>query len=255
MGSGGSRFTWLDDSSFCYKEIDVMRPTYKKFWKFDLTGGKEETTETACPFLNPPANPITQKYILNQNTYQGGYETKIKNPDTNDEVILKPDSNCTFVPQAVFSPNGERIAFACELGNNELLNKYIYILPVKDVFRGSYEGTVKTGYENDPYLQWVDNAQLLVKSAVGYKSVGEMWDTAKIVLVKSDGSQQELVPKGTKITDGPVIAPKKNAFVYETIIVEGKPNESREGNEEIIVMSLDKKVLYRIPGTYAKWIQ
>lgn len=254
VGSGGSRFAWLDDDSFCYKEIDVMRPTYKKFWEYDLAGSRKETTEADCLFPNPPVSLITQKYILNESTYEGGYETKIKNPDTNEEVILKPDSNCAFVPQAVLSPNEDRIAFACELGKNELINKYIYILPVKDVLLGSYEKAVKIGYENDPYLQWVDDEQLLLKSAVGYKSVGEMWDTAKIVLVKLSGGQQELVPKGTKITDSPIIAPKKNAFVYETI-VEGKPNESKEGNEEIVVMSLNKKVLYRIPGTYAKWIR
>ena len=254
IGSG-TRFVWLDDNYFCYKEIDVMRPTYKKIWQFDLAGDKKEVTETDCPFPNPPENPITQKYILDESTYQGGYETKIKNPDTNQEIILiKPDSNCAFVPQAVLSPNGERIAFACELGKNELINKYIYILPVKDVLLGSYEKAIKIGYENYSYIQWVDDGQLLLKSAVGYKSVGEMWDTAKIVLVKLDGSQQELVSKGTRITDGPIIAPKKNAFVYETI-VEGKPNKSREGNEEIILISLNKKVLYRIPGTYAKWIR
>lgn len=254
VGSGSSRFVWTDNSSFCYKEIDIMRPTYKKFWEFDLDGSKKETTEIDCPFPNLPANPITQKYILDKSTHQGGYETKIKNPDTNEEVLLKPDSNCAFVPQAVLSPNEERIAFACELGKNELINKYIYILPVKDVLLRSFEKAVKIAYENDPYLQWINNGQLLLKSAVGYKSVGEMWDTAKILLIKLDGSQQELIPQGTKITDGPVIAPEKNAFVYETI-VEGKPNESREGNEEIVVMSLDKKVLYRIPGTYAKWIR
>jgi hypothetical protein len=254
VGLEGSRFVWIDDSSFCYKEIDVMRPTYKKFWRFDLAGNKNETKETNCPFPNPSESLVTQKYILDESTYQGGYESKIKNPDTNEEVILKPDSSCASVPQAVLSPDRERIAFACEPRKDELINKYIYILPVKDVFLRSYEKAIKIAYENDPYLQWIDDSQLLLTSAIGYKSAGEMWNTAEILLIRLDGSQQELVSRGTKITEGPIIAPEKNAFIYETI-AEDNLNESRNGNEEIVIMSLDKRILYRIPGTHAKWIR
>ena len=249
-----SRFIWLDDNSFCYHEIHGMQPSSNKIWKINLSDEKQEVAGDVCHFPAPSENPITQEYILGYGGYLMNYETKIKNPDTNEEVLLKPNADCRFTPSVALSPNEDMIALACDSETHHPNYKYIYILPVKDVFQNSYGEAVKVIYKNAPSIQWLNENQLLVTTFIGNKSLGEAWNTTEVSLIDLNGNHDVLVPAGSRVTSGPVIAPNKNAFVYETI-VEGEPNSNKEGNEEIVVMSIDKEVLYRFPGTYPRWIE
>ncbi len=246
--SGSNNFIWLDDQTFCYKERKGMQPGYEKNFKLSLDGTKEEVKASSCLFPSP-TSVISSKYVLNQ-----GYKTQVKDPKTNEQILIQPSPECTSVPQAVLSPDNKQIAFNCVQGNKEIL----YILPLEEIYRGQYGKATKFTFSNGLSIQWLDDNQLVINNEIDNsltgQSEGEVWNSARLVLVNiKNGNMFELVPSGKRITAGPVISPAKNALLYETI-ASGKSNSEKEGNEEFVIESLTGKELFRTPGTYAQWI-